>query len=122
MVFACRPILEQIAVVRTRRVARFSGDVGCHRPVPIANIQNLRVRRAARLLEGGSTGGIDREPVSGTRDWTAMELVGVQGMREVDLVQPTPLPALHVGSLFLPELSQRGGQRVLQSFRMRVGL
>src|SRR5260370_24815206 len=95
MILARSPVLEQIAIMHASRIARFARHIRDHRPVPIAEIENLPVGRAAGL-QSGTAGRVDREPVARPRQWTAMPLRRFQWMREVDLVQPPPLPALHV--------------------------
>src|SRR5260370_29567808 len=99
MISAGGRVLQQIAVMRTCRVAGFSGDIGHHRPVPVAHIEDLAVGCAAGLLESGSARRIDGECVAGTRNGAAMKLCGVQRMGEVDLMEASPLPAVEIWPL-----------------------
>ena len=122
MIFACCPVLQQIAIVRALRIARFARDIGRHRPVPIGHVENLPVRSAVRLLEPGAAGRVDREPVTRPPHRAATQLGRFQRMLEIDLVQPPPLPAIHLGTLLLGELLQSGIQCLGQGFRMRIGL
>src|SRR6266487_43971 len=99
MIFAAGPVPQQIAIVRAIRIPGFTWDVGRHRPVPIAYIHDLPVGSAGGLLKPGAAGRINREPVTWTRDPASIQLGGFQRVLEIDLVQPPPLPALHVGAL-----------------------
>src|SRR5438270_4114794 len=54
---ACGPLLDQIAVVRTLRVAGFAWNVGHYGTVPIAHVENLPERGAGGLLKCRTAGG-----------------------------------------------------------------
>src|SRR5712692_11685511 len=108
MILPRRPIGNQVVVVPTFRIAGLAWNVGGHRAIPVAQVDDLAVGRSAGLPQVRTAGGVHRTAVARPRNRPAVEPGDVQRMPEVDLMDLAPgFQASYAGLGSLPRLLDR---------------